>query len=129
MRDFKFQVYATDWDGVKGLYDVSSITLMNELEGTLSVVFTNSSGDIEKCIVRKEDVRQYTGKKDKNGKEIYDGDIVKCHDGFVYTVDWCEEDAMFYYKDPDRDEEGDLKMSAVSFEVIGNIYENLNLIK
>ncbi|WP_423201843.1 YopX family protein, partial [Dickeya dianthicola] len=44
-------------------------------------------------------------------------------------VDWHEKDAMFYYKDPDGDEDEDLRMSAVSFEVIGNVYDNQNLIK
>ncbi|HHI3604947.1 TPA: YopX family protein [Bacillus anthracis] len=77
----------------------------------------------------KYDLMQYTGIKDKNGKKIFKGDIVKDHDDCLYIVEWDKKDAMFYYKDSYGYEDDDLRMSAVAFEVIGNIYENQNLIK
>ncbi|UYX56076.1 YopX family protein (plasmid) [Bacillus thuringiensis] len=74
-------------------------------------------------------VGQYTGIEDKNGKGIYHKDIVRSHDGLLYIVEWDEEEAMFYYKDSYGDEDCDLRMSAVSFEVIGNEHDNPELLK
>jgi hypothetical protein len=74
-----------------------------------------------------EPVMQYTGLKDKNGKEIYEGDVVKC-DGEVTAVTY--EDygfAPFVYQIPnacDAYSEWEYK----SIEVIGNIYENHELL-
>ncbi len=80
-------------------------------------------------------VMQYTGLKDKNGKEIYEGDILRYSDGSdvsTHKIFWDDKAARFY---DIRLEDGDSATSYDDFEffteakVIGNIYENPELLK
>ncbi len=76
---------------------------------------------------------QYTGLKDKNGKEIYEGDILKDGKGQHGHVLWAHNSWLMEWMA--RDYEGHLtydKMLDDCFgygEVIGNIYENPELLK
>lgn len=77
---------------------------------------------------------QYTGLKDKNGKEIYEGDIVKSIGGKIgyvvflaqemgYVVVWDNCDTRLGHRNRGGGYGDDL-----SIEVIGNIYDNPELI-
>lgn len=82
------------------------------------------------------ELMQYTGINDKNGVEIYEGDILKYK--FLYDrrfkhvslVKFMEIEASFGIKDIYGNEIPLYRITANNyFEVIGNIYENKNLLE
>lgn len=82
----------------------------------------------EELPIAPEKLMQYTGLRDKNGKEIYEGDVVlylNCtNDAEKAAVRYYEDDAGFYPFGGCTC--GDSRAS--SPEVIGNIYENPELL-
>ena len=79
---------------------------------------------------------QSTGLKDKNGKEIFDGDVLACKtDDEVINLNifWDEEHALFMFESKKYNEQEPLaelvEDNIYPFEIIGNIYENPELLE
>jgi hypothetical protein len=75
-------------------------------------------------------LEQYTGLCDKNGKEIYDGDIVRYpDDAFLCTIEWNEYELSWQAELVQYDGCGYRINLDTELEIVGNIHENPELLK
>lgn len=120
MREIKFKAW---------LPNIKKMTYEHTLEELTKGNLWNTDGETNCSIIWL----QYTGLKDKNGKEIYEGDICNCREYECFgKVEWNNEEAGFYFcvvVEGGGFEEEHLYDYIDELEVIGNVYENSELMK
>ena len=126
MREIKFRGKIpglTDW--IYGYYAKS---------GEDHFILLDIDSEDNYSIVDPETVGQYTGLKDKNGREIYEGDICGCFcNTQLFEVKYCSERCGYFFDDcilsgdcdPAPECLGNLEST---IEVIGNIHDNPELL-
>ena len=129
MRKIKFRGFTTNYTDNEWVYG----DLIHYDTGEIYIMSQNDKyWDIPNDGERVDEITvcQFTGLEDKNGREIYEGDILKFEKGNIMYVEWDDEYKGFILVDPTGDE-GSASIGnwyVERTEVIGNIFENIELL-
>jgi hypothetical protein len=135
LKDIKFRV----WDKTrKVMYKDISLDrayLQKDVFGDMFVliflkIYNTTNKNFERIEVSNFEILLWTGKKDRNGNEIYEGDIVKHKSGAIGEVVWDSRRVGFNIHKLVKTEEpfefylnGEPNFEWEDLEVVGNIYE------
>jgi len=128
------------WDKInKRWLNVSSLSLAKD--GTVNGVWELRDGENELYGLHQVDIVHFIGLLDKNGKEIYEGDIIKIDDFFYGVVYFWQgshkvDRANSHYRLHERicycseafSDSHKVDGHHLDAEIIGNIYENPELL-
>ena len=84
----------------------------------------------EDVIVNPDTVGQYTGLKDRNGQDVYEGDLLRTTEGNIMIAEWVGSGIVTRCLTPTYD--GMMNTNRYAFPVsekIGNIHDNPELLE
>jgi len=137
MREIKFRGKATQGDFSRWVYG----SLLIDYAGTCQMWEKQKSGDLFNCIVIPSTIGQYTGLKDRNGVEIYEGDVVRWFNSDLKKGEFIDGVVIFehgrYVVDfkawHDYASNGSIDKVHFNgnpkFEVIGNVHDNPEMVE
>lgn len=111
-REIKFRAWSKESNKMMNWYFIKSVNNLTKLL-TLNHV----------------EVMQFTGLTDKNGKEIYEGDVLKASDSII-EIEYKGRGFEGIYLNKDEMFNSPIQNNNYLYwEIIGNIYENPELLK
>lgn len=133
MRQIKFRGKRIDnGEWIEGYYGESFREISSDIKTSYIVEMNRRPKGHD---IQKNTLGQFTGLTDKNGKEVFEGDICNCNYG--YTSDKIGvvyyEDGCFYVDD--KHPSGNMPLKTLvknegnRIEVIGSIHDNPELLK
>lgn len=131
MREILFKAKRIDnGEWVEGsLLQTTAVSLKSFI--VTSSCYTFDKWDWTECVqVDTDTICQYTGLKDKNGRKIWEGDVVRCMDT-IGKVGWNETHLAYTIL---ADMKGNMQYFYLDeslsncTEVIGNIFDNADLL-
>ena len=75
------------------------------------------------------EIEQCIGIKDKNGKPVFEGDILSDYDGFKFLVRWNALELKYVFIPISKNNSEDLDIYPNECELVGNIHENEQLLR
>lgn len=125
MREIKFRGLARTTNGKRWVYGYL-YKVKSFFNNRYQYFIRNEH--LQDFAVDEETIGQYTGLKDKNGKEIYEGDIFNLKDSkILYIVEWFDT-ALSGRQNGNNSRVG-LQYWQTKIEVIGNIHDNPEMLK
>lgn len=130
MQDrFRYRVFDND---DRKMHDVIFLNYENN-----SVEWYNDNNKKRAAFIEEVPTLQCTGLKDKNAKLIYEGDIIKIPNDYdSYGMFAGEKREVYFYEGGfrlkpkwDKNSRGNWLEDTNAFEVVGNIYENSELLR
>ncbi|RNC62796.1 MAG: hypothetical protein AWM53_02015 [Candidatus Dichloromethanomonas elyunquensis] len=122
MKNIRFRAWCRNAKCIKKV-----ISMFFDDFGNISSVLLDECEDIEDT--EDVEIMQYTGLKDKNGKEIYEGDIFRDSLGYMAVVEWDNDNGRFLGFTFGNERKIIYVGKEPKVEVIGNIHENPALLK